>query len=483
MLDKGFTLIELLVVIAIIAILAVVVVLTLNPAQLLAQSRDVNRLSDLATLNSAINLYTTDQAGSSAFSLGSSSVTYVSVPDPNATSTAGTDCSLMSGNFLAGGSFHCAASSTYRNASTTGWLPINFNSISAGSPFGSLPVDPVNSTSSNFYYTYESFGTTFRVTAVPESQKYQAMLVQNPLAFTVGSAANLTGAWVPVPGNSTFGTGNFMVMKYDASCVNRTTGVGLTSPLDGTAVNGYNNGGAGVNTNNCSQANGYAPASIATGYPIVDVSQTQAASYCTSIGAHLMTNAEWQTIAWNAEGQGSNWYGGTVGTNYVYSGHNDNIPANASLPSTSDSQNCVGTDGPSSCGGTGSANSQIRTLTLSNGSIVWDMAGNLWQWTSDTIQGQNEPYGGSPGFTWRQYTAITNWGTMTQQTAGPLNNAWSSTQGIGEIYSDGTSGNTTVYGFLRGGSWGDGANAGVETLNLHSTPGYTNALLGFRCAR
>jgi prepilin-type N-terminal cleavage/methylation domain-containing protein len=48
----GFTLIELLVVIAIIAILAVVVVLTLNPVQLLAESRDANRVSDMATLQS-----------------------------------------------------------------------------------------------------------------------------------------------------------------------------------------------------------------------------------------------------------------------------------------------------------------------------------------------------------------------------------------------------------------------------------------------
>jgi prepilin-type N-terminal cleavage/methylation domain-containing protein len=38
----GFTLIELLVVIAILAIIAVVVILTLNPAELLRQSRDAN---------------------------------------------------------------------------------------------------------------------------------------------------------------------------------------------------------------------------------------------------------------------------------------------------------------------------------------------------------------------------------------------------------------------------------------------------------
>src|SRR5579863_4498952 len=57
---KGFTLIELLVVIAIIAVLAVVVVLTLNPAELLRQARDSNRISDFATLKSALSLYAED---------------------------------------------------------------------------------------------------------------------------------------------------------------------------------------------------------------------------------------------------------------------------------------------------------------------------------------------------------------------------------------------------------------------------------------
>jgi len=78
---RGFTLIELLVVIAIIAILAVVVVLTLNPAELLRQSRDANRVSDMATLTSALNLYLTDQGGGSGFSLGNASNTGISVPD------------------------------------------------------------------------------------------------------------------------------------------------------------------------------------------------------------------------------------------------------------------------------------------------------------------------------------------------------------------------------------------------------------------
>src|ERR1035438_7180198 len=83
---KGFTLIELLVVIAIIAVLAIVVVLTLNPGQLLMQARDSNRLQDLATIQSALSLFRTDQPNAS---LGAASTTYISLPDPSATSTLG----------------------------------------------------------------------------------------------------------------------------------------------------------------------------------------------------------------------------------------------------------------------------------------------------------------------------------------------------------------------------------------------------------
>jgi hypothetical protein len=61
----------------------------------LAQSRDANRLSDLSTMNNAINLYNTDQSGASTYSLGTASTTYISIADPAATSTAGTNCSTM----------------------------------------------------------------------------------------------------------------------------------------------------------------------------------------------------------------------------------------------------------------------------------------------------------------------------------------------------------------------------------------------------
>jgi prepilin-type N-terminal cleavage/methylation domain-containing protein len=162
----GFTLIELLVVIAIIAILAVVVILTLNPAQLLAQSRDANRVADMATLNTALNLYTVD-AGGTGF-MGTSSIVYTSLSDASST------CSHQSLPALPSGyTYNCTVSTSTRNTNTTGWIPLNFQTISEGAPFGSLPIDPTNTSSSRLYYTYDTNGSQYETTASMESSKYK----------------------------------------------------------------------------------------------------------------------------------------------------------------------------------------------------------------------------------------------------------------------------------------------------------------------
>jgi prepilin-type N-terminal cleavage/methylation domain-containing protein len=173
---SAFTLIELLVVIAIIAILAVVVVLTLNPAEMLRQARDANRLSDLATINSALNLYTTDQSGSSGFSLGNASSVYLSLPDASNTCN-NLGLATTSGNFA----YACSTSTSSRNINNSGWIPVNFSLISSGSPLGSLPVDPVNQSSSGLYYTYYTNGNQFEVTSLFESQKNKTQYGQKPI--------------------------------------------------------------------------------------------------------------------------------------------------------------------------------------------------------------------------------------------------------------------------------------------------------------
>jgi prepilin-type N-terminal cleavage/methylation domain-containing protein len=171
---KAFTLIELLITIAIIAILAVVVTTTINPVQLLAQSRDGSRISDVRTLYGTVSFYKSDQLGSTQFSLGSSSVVYVSLPDPTATTAAGSNCASLNLPILpATYSYHCAGPNYYRKTDGTGWVPVNLSITSTGSPLGTLPVDPKNASSSRLYYTYTTNGSRFELTAAMESVKYK----------------------------------------------------------------------------------------------------------------------------------------------------------------------------------------------------------------------------------------------------------------------------------------------------------------------
>ncbi|MFA6354653.1 MAG: type II secretion system protein [Candidatus Paceibacterota bacterium] len=182
---KGFTLIELLIVIGIIAILATVVILTLNPAELLRQSRDTTRFSDLSTLNSAIALYLSDVP---AAYLGTSTTWCFTSLDASSTlGTAGNQCGFRFPSLGAGAA--TVGATTSRAINGTGWIPIDFTKISTGSPLPQLPVDPVvpntfgptvTTTSDDFYYAYMT-GTnnTYEVNTRIESQKFSSSSVND----------------------------------------------------------------------------------------------------------------------------------------------------------------------------------------------------------------------------------------------------------------------------------------------------------------
>ncbi|MDP3948560.1 MAG: type II secretion system protein [bacterium] len=160
-LQKGFTLIELLVVIAILSILAVAVILTLNPAQMLKQARDSQRISDMSTLKSAIGLYLADVTSPS---MGTSTNCYVSFSGSSATACTGRMTATT------------VVTTTAANAGSTtggGWIPINFTAISSGSPLGAEPVDPINN--ATYFYSYATNGSSnfqFEINADMESTRY-----------------------------------------------------------------------------------------------------------------------------------------------------------------------------------------------------------------------------------------------------------------------------------------------------------------------
>lgn len=156
---KGFTLVELLVVIGILAILATVTLLVLNPAQLLAQSRDSQRVSDLAALNSAIGLYVAT-ATTSVMDIGGGCATkcwtYIA---------AGANCDGRH----SGKTMTTVASAA---VNSSGWVPIDFRNTTGGAPLGALPVDPTNSGLKYYSYVCDDTNETWELDTVLESTKY-----------------------------------------------------------------------------------------------------------------------------------------------------------------------------------------------------------------------------------------------------------------------------------------------------------------------
>ncbi len=191
--QKAFTLIELLIVIGILAVLATTVLLVINPAQMVKQSRDANRITEITSINQALLLY---QSFGGSTNMGTHGDVYVSIPSAQA------NCSDLGLPALSSGSYHCSTSGNYRNIDGTGWIPVNLSSVqsSAGTLFSNLPIDPVNTVANGLYYTY--IPGSWALSATLESDKY---LASNAVAdggrsstrFETGNDLSLDSAILP----------------------------------------------------------------------------------------------------------------------------------------------------------------------------------------------------------------------------------------------------------------------------------------------
>jgi len=165
--QESFTLAEMLVVVGILVILLSATVLLINPVEYFKQSRDVQRMSDLKNLQTAVERYKYSGNRISPISpLGSVNTIYTSLFD-GLSST----CSSMGLPLLASGwSYHCVTSqASLQKIDGTGWIPVDLSNLGL---ISSLPIDPTNSVSANLYYSYmvNSSGS-MELTATLESQK------------------------------------------------------------------------------------------------------------------------------------------------------------------------------------------------------------------------------------------------------------------------------------------------------------------------
>lgn len=112
---------------------------SIGGSSLAKQARDSTRASDLAALNSTLSLYLS------------------TVEKPILTCTVGKIYKSTSGTRVING---------------TGWLPVNLNAMSGGSPLSNLPIDPINDSTHYYSYACDTKTLTYELDAKFESDKY-----------------------------------------------------------------------------------------------------------------------------------------------------------------------------------------------------------------------------------------------------------------------------------------------------------------------
>ena len=325
-----------------------------------------------------------------------------------------------------------------------GNYPVTLNS-------SNCPTDPADTKyclkpSSDTTFTYSTLGVatnpqSFALQATKSGTSYIIANNTTPAQISANPTnLNCPSGFIPVPGSITYGTADFCVMKYEAK-----------------------NAGGGV------------PESTESGAPWVNISQTTAITNSANVAActdcHLITEAEWLTIAQNVLSVNSNWSDGTVGNGCIFRGNVGTLDA-------------CGYDGADPEFGTG--RNAKASLTLTNGEVIWDFAGNVWEWTSGTSTTGQPGITGESAYAWKQWNTVTTAGTLSPSVL-PSDTGisgagdWTSTKGIGQLFSNASE--TGLRGFRRSGGPSGSGTGGVLTLYLTDDPSYASAFIGFRVSR
>jgi len=166
--SKGFTLLEVMVVTTILATLATTTLVTLNPVELLAQMRDSQRITTIGMLRDAVSLLVADRPVTT--SLAVTNLVHISLPSIHQ------NCADIAGlpALPTGQTYRCVTAERLTNIDGTGWIPLDFRGITDGSPFATLPVDPIN-TSTSFYSFTTAPGERATIAARIESMRQRTI--------------------------------------------------------------------------------------------------------------------------------------------------------------------------------------------------------------------------------------------------------------------------------------------------------------------
>lgn len=228
---RGFTLLELLIVITILAILSLVVILFINPVEILKKSRDVQRMSDLSSLKTAISIWLQDKSTNTLHGGGiNCSTTASATAIDDSVTTNDIRISLIATSAAGGYKTGTDGGTRYAYATTsadvydadgTGWISPNtvgapsfLTSVTGGSPLDRLPVDPTNTGGAgvagvdSLYYRFGcKSDNTFEIDATLESDTYKYLGTEDRpskdggnavMRFEVGTNLNILPSTAPI---------------------------------------------------------------------------------------------------------------------------------------------------------------------------------------------------------------------------------------------------------------------------------------------
>lgn len=198
-----------------------------------------------------------------------------------------------------------------------------------------------------------------------------------------------------------------------------------------------------------SQSGGTAVSS-ASGTPWVNINWYSAQTACTAAGGRLMRDSEWMALAHNIANVDANWSGGAVDSG--------NIKRGLSASEIFSAQPSTGT----------AATGGGRARTLNTGDVVWDIGGNIYQWTYGDMTGDNTGLYGSALY-------------LDRNTA-PYD---SGTRGMGWHFIPAYNlpyGGWAANAPIRGGHFNDGDDAGPFRLN-NNPASISLTYVGFRCTK
>jgi len=187
----------------------------------------------------------------------------------------------------------------------------------------------------------------------------------------------------------------------------------------------------------------------ATAAPWVRINYHAAIEACKAAGLNLITELQALAIAHDVAQVAANWTSGTVGEGKLIQGLRKYTvhaaQAGDYVPADEDER---------------------RWFVLSNGERICDVAGNLFTWVFDNVQGDEQGLIAKPFAEDSASIATAPYPSMER--------------GMGWRPDAGR--DWSGHALVRGGSWGDGDNAGAFDLN-DGWPGDDDDFVGFRCTK